>query len=257
MARIRSVKPEMRRSLTVCSWPIPVRWTFVGLLGYLDDYGRGLDDLRLIKAELYPLDDALGTRRIDAHLRAMIDRGPLCRYEVAGQRYLHIVSWAEHQRVSHPTASRIPACPIHEKPGETPEPLANGSGAVRETLRPSRARAEQGKERKGREGKGSGGLGSQSTNGRSANGHNDGPDLKKLAKILHSDEPWAQRVATQVLDRAPANIRNPTAYVESAIREHIDDYRPTPTPPSIKDLCWHGRVEAVCPDCRASSQEWA
>src|SRR5690348_15360879 len=115
MARIRSVKPEMRRSLTVCSWPIPVRWTFVGLLGYVDDYGRGLDDLRLIKAELYPLDDSMGTRRIDQHLRTIIDRGPLCRYIVAGQRYLHVTSWSEHQRVSHPTPSRIPPCPQHDK----------------------------------------------------------------------------------------------------------------------------------------------
>jgi hypothetical protein len=139
MARIRSVKPEMRRSLTVSAWPIPVRWTFVGLLGYLDDYGRGLDECRLVKAELYPLDDDMTARRVDQHL-AMIATGPLCRYKAAGQSYIHIPSWEEHQRVSHPSPSRIPPCPLHD----SPETLPKDSGAAPERLRPSRAPAEQG-----------------------------------------------------------------------------------------------------------------
>jgi hypothetical protein len=139
MARIRSVKPEMRRSLTVSAWPIPVRWTFVGLLGYLDDYGRGLDEVRLVKAELYPLDDDMTARRVDQHLD-LIATGPLCRYKAAGQSYIHIPSWEEHQRVSHPSPSRIPPCPLHD----SPETLPKDSGAAPEPLRPSRAPAEQG-----------------------------------------------------------------------------------------------------------------
>lgn len=115
MARIRSIKPEMRRSLTVCAWPIPVRWTFVGLLGYLDDFGRGIDDCRLIKAELYPLDDDLTARKVDAHLATIVNSGPLCRYVVDGRAYLHITTWTEHQRVNRPTKSRHPQCPVHEK----------------------------------------------------------------------------------------------------------------------------------------------
>lgn len=133
MARIRSVKPDMRRSLLVSSWPYAVRWTFVGLPGYLDDEGRGLDDARLIKAELYPLDDDMSARKLGKHLDTIADRGPLCRYEVGGQKYLHVTSWAEHQRVNRPTPSRIPPCPIHEgspsNHGELTEPsLQEGKG---------------------------------------------------------------------------------------------------------------------------------
>lgn len=117
MARMRMVKPDMRKSLTVSSWPIPVRWTFVGLLGYVDDHGRGLDELRLLKAELYPLDDEITTKKLDAHLALIVDRGPLCRYVIDGMAYLHITSWTEHQKVSHPTDSRIPPCPTHDKLG--------------------------------------------------------------------------------------------------------------------------------------------
>lgn len=154
MARIRSVKPEMRKSLTVCSWPIPVRWTFVGLLGYLDDAGRGLDELRLLKAELYPLDDDMTAKKIGAHLAVLIDRGPLCRYVLDGQSYLHITSWTEHQRVSHPTPSRIPPCPIHDKPGESSGSAPEDSRTAPEDsgdAPPSRARGagkgrEQGEE---------------------------------------------------------------------------------------------------------------
>lgn len=142
MARIRTIKPEMRRSQLVSSWPYPVRWTFVGLPGYLDDEGRGLDDTRLIKAELYPLDDDMTARKVDAHLGVIAGQGPLCRYEVDGRRYLHITSWAEHQRVNRPTPSRIPPCPVHETSGSTHVPLTEDS---------LRAHARKGKEQ-GKEG---------------------------------------------------------------------------------------------------------
>lgn len=142
MARIRSIKPEIRRSRTVCSWPYPVRWTFAGLPGYLDDEGRGLDDVRLIKAELYPLDDDMTVRKLEQHLIAIGTNGPLCRYEVDGEKYMHVTSWAEHQRVNRPTPSRIPPCPIHEKD-------VNPHGGLTEPSLPraqARASAEQGRE---------------------------------------------------------------------------------------------------------------
>ena len=40
MARIRSVKPALRTSRVVASWPWPVRYFWVLLWGYLDDHGR-------------------------------------------------------------------------------------------------------------------------------------------------------------------------------------------------------------------------
>lgn len=118
MARIRTIKPSMFSSLTVCAWPVDVRWTFAGLFTYLDDHGRGLDETRLIKAELYPLDDRMTPRKVEEHVALIASSGPLCRYEVAGQRYLHIITWREHQRVNRPTPSRIPPCPTHAKDGD-------------------------------------------------------------------------------------------------------------------------------------------
>lgn len=118
MARIRTIKPALFSSRTVSSWPVGVRWTFAGLFCYLDDSGRGVDEARLVKAEVYPLDDKMTPRKVEQHLAALATDGPLCRYEIDGARYLHIPSFVrEHQRINRPTPSKLPACPEHEPEG--------------------------------------------------------------------------------------------------------------------------------------------
>lgn len=114
MGRIRTIKPSIFSSETVCAWPIPVRWTFAGLFTYMDDEGRARDETRLIKAELYPLDDSMTIKKLDQHLATIKAGGPLCYYKVAGQRLMHITSWKEHQRINRPTVSKFPPCPKHE-----------------------------------------------------------------------------------------------------------------------------------------------
>lgn len=128
MARIRSVKPELRKSLTVAAWPREVRYAWVLLWGYLDDHGRGVDDLRLLVADLFPLDRDVTERKLDGWLKLMAEKPdrededpPLCRYETRGRRYLHAVKWTSHQRVSHAGDSRIPLCPVHDYSGDIPE----------------------------------------------------------------------------------------------------------------------------------------
>jgi hypothetical protein len=138
MARIRSVKPELRTSLTVAAWPREVRYAWVLLWGYLDDHGRGRDDIRLIVADLFPLDRDVTEKKMGRWLDlwANSDDPVICRYETAGQTFLHAIKWTSHQRPSHPTDSRIPPCPIHE-------PHARNSGTPPERLSPSRVPAEQ------------------------------------------------------------------------------------------------------------------
>lgn len=120
MARIRSIKPEIRRSLTVAEWPMPVRLAWIYLWGYLDDDGRGHDDMRLIVAECFPLDRQITEKKMSSWLDMMAitktdrnDVPPLCRYEVGGRAYLHAVKWRHHQRINRPQPSKIPPCPIH------------------------------------------------------------------------------------------------------------------------------------------------
>lgn len=153
MARIRSVKPELRTSLTAAEWPREVRYLWVLLWGYLDDHGRGVDNARLVLADCFPLDRDIDETIIDTWLdliaapRSEFETGPLCRYAVGGRRYMHATNWREHQKPSHPTDSRIPPCPVHDvamtsrdtfanSSGNAPEGFANPSGSTPEALRP-------------------------------------------------------------------------------------------------------------------------
>lgn len=131
MARIRSVRAELRTSLTVAEWPREVRYFWVLLWGYLDDHGRGVDEPRLIKADCFPLDDDLNAEIVDKWLDMFEQSGSICRYTVGGRRYLHAVNWREHQKPQHATDSRIPpcdgsalvnaSCKLHEVPAEVQE----------------------------------------------------------------------------------------------------------------------------------------
>jgi hypothetical protein len=159
------VKPEIRRSLTVAEWPREVRLTFIYLWMYLDDEGRGLDDMRLIVSELYPLDRDVTEKKMDRWLNLMAttktsddDVPPLCRYEVGGRRYLHAVNW-DHQKINRPQKSRLPQCPIHDRltadsVNGSRNDSVNAHGADTEPSPPSRAPADQGSGNKGSGNKG-------------------------------------------------------------------------------------------------------
>ena len=110
MARIRTIKPDAFKSYSLSRVSRGMRWTFAGLWTYLDDEGRGRDDVRLIKAELYPLDDAVSLSVLTSDLEQLVSVGCICRYEIAGRAYLHIPEWW-HQKINRPTASKYPPCP--------------------------------------------------------------------------------------------------------------------------------------------------
>ena len=139
MARIRSVKPELRTSLTAAEWPREVRYFWVLLWGYLDDHGRGVDEPRLIKADCFPLDDDLTAADIDKWLEMFAtprddEPASICRYTIGGRHYLHAPRWGKSQKPQHPTDSRLPKCPRGEDCGRGSrafhEPLMNPHEAV-------------------------------------------------------------------------------------------------------------------------------
>ena len=117
MARIRSVKPEFFTSETIASFSHAARLTFIGLWTHADDGGRAPDNPRLLKAAVWPLDDDVTVADVANHLAEFEAAGRICRYTVDGKRYLHIVSWGEHQKPKNPS-TRHPECPrqTHGRP---------------------------------------------------------------------------------------------------------------------------------------------
>ncbi len=139
MARIRSIKPEIRMSETVNAWPIEVRYFWIMLWGYVDDFGKGRDNSKLIVADTYPLDDSVSHEDVSRWLDILAESKVIQRYTVDGKNYMAVTNWSEHQRPSHPAKSVIPDPPldsaevqtemqssvtIPESSGNPPEPLA-------------------------------------------------------------------------------------------------------------------------------------
>ena len=144
MARIRTIKPSFFRSEDVSALPLRARLTWIGLWTQCDDAGRTKDNARLIKGDIWPLDD-VSLRDIEDDLATLAVHGRIVRYTVAGGQFLAIVNWRGHQAIAKPSASRYPPPPevIHSDYGTTTGALPDDDG---------NGTAGKGKEGKGREG---------------------------------------------------------------------------------------------------------
>lgn len=119
--RIRSLKHTFFSDEKICEYPLAVRWTFAGLIAHADDEGRLKGDPRLVKAQVWPLDDDITAARVAEHLTRLAS-GPEPRirwYKVAGRQYVEVINFKRHQYIQKP------------KPSELPAPLASDSDTVR------------------------------------------------------------------------------------------------------------------------------
>lgn len=202
MPRIRTIKPDAFLSESLSEVPRGTRWTFAGLWTYADDKGRGRDDIRLIKAALYPLDDSVSLEDVTTDLWLLAGIGAVCRYVVDGRNYLHMPNW-HHQKINRPTPAKSPPCPVHEDGvrGHVLDADASVSphGAVTE---PSRGEGK-GREREvDREGKGK--PGSPTPHGAFTESDADAPTTPKgLALVADRDD--VDRICTHLADRIENN----------------------------------------------------
>ena len=142
--RIRSIKPEFWRSRDIDVLPIEDRLLFIGLWSYVDDEGRGIDDVALIGADLFARDlsgNAPGTfERIAGGLSRLFQGGQITRYTVDGRDYLAVSAWKRHQRIDKPQISKFPPPDqefsvargsVREGFANVPEAVAPGTGEQR------------------------------------------------------------------------------------------------------------------------------
>lgn len=107
MARIRTIKPDFFTSPDMARYDVLGRLTFIGLWTHVDDAGRCLDEVRLIHAALFPLDDMVSIDDVSEVIDALVAGGQLIRYRICGRSYLQVVAW-HHQVINRPGKSRIP-----------------------------------------------------------------------------------------------------------------------------------------------------
>ncbi|WP_030459206.1 hypothetical protein [Kitasatospora sp. NRRL B-11411] len=131
MARIRTIKPEYPVSEDLASVSLTAERTFVCLLTQADDEGRQRDNAAVLNGALWSLRPEHTALDTEDELRQLAETGLICRYTGCdGRQYLHVTKWHEHQKISHPTASRLPACPVHEPAGWCGKCKAKGQGCA-------------------------------------------------------------------------------------------------------------------------------
>lgn len=134
MARIRTIKPDFFRNEEVAGLTYRARLTWVGLWTYADDEGRGKDNARIIKGDLWPLEDDVTHLEVEADLKELEQHGRITRYEVNGERFLFVNKWRDHQRIAKPTASKLPPPPLPNLSGRTTTPLPEDYHTTTEPL---------------------------------------------------------------------------------------------------------------------------
>lgn len=123
MARIRSVKPEFFRSEELAPLSRDARLAFIGLWTIADDEGYYAYHPKILAADLYPLDDDVSAADVEKWIQELVDAGEVCLFEVAGKRFLHVVRWAEYQKVDHKGRRATPDCPKpHHRGSDEPSP---------------------------------------------------------------------------------------------------------------------------------------
>lgn len=115
MARIRSDKPEAYQSETLAEISLAAERTFKGMATIADDRGRLADKPAQINGELWSMRGGHTKDDLESELAEMVKVDLVCRYTGCdGKRYLHMVSWDQHQKIDRPSKSRLPRCPLHQ-----------------------------------------------------------------------------------------------------------------------------------------------
>jgi hypothetical protein len=144
MPKIRSVKPSFFMSRAVKRLTDKQKLVWQGLWPNADDEGRMLDEPGIIVGQLWAL--SLNEAKLDVLLTELHRAGRVIRYEVAGEGFIQVTNWHEHQKVTRPVASLLPPCIGNAD--AVPRQGFNSVGTVSQ-------HGGKGKERKGKEGEAS------------------------------------------------------------------------------------------------------
>lgn len=109
MPRIRTVKPEMPEDEKLGQVSRDARLTFMLLITRCDDHGRFRAAYPLLRGSLFPYDDDVTAKDVEAWVGELVDLGMVRLYRKDGETFGCLVNWAKHQRIDNAARSNLPA----------------------------------------------------------------------------------------------------------------------------------------------------
>ena len=148
MPRIRTIKPEFWTDPVMVRLSPIERLFYIGTWNFaLCDQGHLEDDPFRLKLQILPAEDV----DVEAIIDSLVTCGRLARVEVEGDRYLHIRTLSDHQRVDGRWTPRCPVC-AHQASPKLTETRASSDETHRDSRKLTAVRESKGKESKGRVG---------------------------------------------------------------------------------------------------------
>lgn len=114
MARKRDISPEIWVNEQLGNVCREARLLFIGIISAADDDGRLKGSARILRAQVFPLDEDLPSTTVGLWRDALAEQGLICCYRVDGTEYLHLPTWSKWQAMNRTYPSKIPPCPVHE-----------------------------------------------------------------------------------------------------------------------------------------------
>lgn len=108
MARKRMIDPSFWTDEKLGECSANERLLFMGLISNADDSGRGRAGAKLLKATIFPYDDATADD-VDGWLIKLASLGMVRLYNVNSQRYFELNNFLKYQTIQKPKTSSIPS----------------------------------------------------------------------------------------------------------------------------------------------------
>ena len=114
MPRIRTLKPDHRQHRKVGPLDHLTYRLWVGMILEADDEGRLVADAEQLRVTIFGYHPKVTTDVTEASIQTLAQRGLIRLYDAGGVRYAVFPSWADHQRIDHPSASKLPREPYRK-----------------------------------------------------------------------------------------------------------------------------------------------
>ncbi len=124
--RIRTLKPEHTLNPKIGHLSDRAYRLWVAMICNADDEGRGIYRAEELRALVYAYQPRVKRGAIEEGIGELEKADLVVVYEADGRGAFQLHDWAEHQRVDHPTASKIPPPPADSRALTSPHEDARG-----------------------------------------------------------------------------------------------------------------------------------